>query len=91
MAILFANVPNHFPHRVVCKFILADMKSCACAGKHGAVSVPGGGERGVSGGGFQAQPAALLQGRPGLEHTAAQLSGHRGRKQVGTQSVVYHV
>lgn len=64
------------------------LKLCARAGQHGAVGGPGGGERGVGGGGFQTQPAALLQGRPGLEHAAAQLGGHGGREQVGLSASV---
>lgn len=53
-----------------------------CAGEHGALCVPGGGERGVGGCGFEAQPAAMLQRRARLEHAAAQLGGHRCREQV---------
>ncbi|KAG7232419.1 hypothetical protein INR49_008882 [Caranx melampygus] len=56
------------------------------AGEHGAVSVPGGGERGVPGGRYEAQPAAMLQRRPGLEHAAAQLRGDGCREQVGGAS-----
>ena len=55
----------------------------ACVGEHGAVGLPGGGERGVVGGGFKAQPAAMLQRWTRLEHAAAELSGHRCREQVG--------
>lgn len=51
-------------------------------GQHGAASLPGGGERGIVGRRFEAQPAAVLQGRTGLEHAAAQLSGHSCREQV---------
>jgi len=64
---------------------------CSCAGEHGAVGVPGGGERGVGGRGFEAQPAAMLQRRTGLAHTAAQLRGHRCRKQVGGASQSFPV
>ncbi len=61
---------------------------CVFVGQHGAIGVPGGGERGVDGCGFQAQPAAMLQRRTRLEHTAAQLSGHCCREQVGDSTDV---
>lgn len=54
-----------------------------CAGEHGALRVPGGGERGVHGCRFEAQPAAMLQGWTGLEHAPAQLRGCCSRQQVG--------
>lgn len=54
-----------------------------CAGEHGAVRVPGGGERGVGGRRFEAQPAALLQRRTGLDYPAAQLGARRRGEQVG--------
>lgn len=56
---------------------------CLCEGEHGAIGVPGGGERGVGGRGFEALPAAMLQRRTRLEHTAAQLGGHGCRERVG--------
>lgn len=62
------------------------MRLCAFLGQHGAICVPGGGERGVGGCKFEAQPAAMLQRGTRLEHTAAQLGGRSCREQVGRSS-----
>lgn len=54
-----------------------------CAGEHGAVRVPRGGERGFSRGRFQAQSAASHQRWTRLEHPVAELGGHCCWEQVG--------
>lgn len=54
-----------------------------CAGEHGAVRVPRGGERGFSRGRFQAQSAASHQRWTRLEHPVAELGSHCCWEQVG--------
>lgn len=57
-----------------------------CSGQHGAVCLPGGGQRGICGRRFKTQPATMLERRTRLEHTAAELGGHGCREQVGLKA-----
>lgn len=60
-----------------------------CLGQHGSIRLLGGGERDICGRRFKAQPAAMLKRWKRLEHTAAELSGHSGREQVGLWTCFY--
>lgn len=72
-------------------FLVVNRDVALCLGQHGSIRLPGGGERGICGRRFKAQPAAMLERRKRLEHTSAELGGHSGREQVGLLMCFYTV
>ena len=59
-----------------------------CVGEYGALCLPGGGERGLTGCWFEAQPDQMFQRWERLGHTAALLNPHCHWQQVGGRSFI---